>query len=99
MKIGAEGRNLIIVTVAYVTLTFLMALPFSLSPGSTILGDVPDAHVYLWTLGWDAYAFLHQPLHIFPAVCMSDIDAKAPLQGASIRKVLPDQRLTYNRNR
>ena len=44
-----------------------MALPFSLSPGSTILGDVPDAHVYLWTLGWDAYALLNQPLHLFDA--------------------------------
>jgi hypothetical protein len=44
-----------------------MALPFSLSPGSRILGDVPDAHVYLWTLGWDAHAFLNQPLQIFDA--------------------------------
>src|SRR5687768_8810320 len=44
-----------------------MALPCSLSPGSLILGDMRDAHVYLWTLGWDAYAFLHQPLHIFDA--------------------------------
>jgi len=23
--------------------------------------------VYMWTLAWDAYAFLHQPLHIFDA--------------------------------
>ena len=28
---------------------------------------MPDAHLYMWTLGWDAYAFLHQPLHIFDA--------------------------------
>jgi len=54
-------------TAAYAALTFVMALPFSLSPGTTILGDVPDAHVYMWTLAWDAYAFLHQPLHIFDA--------------------------------
>lgn len=44
-----------------------MALPFSLSPGSRILGDVPDAHMYLWTLGWDAYALLNQPRQIFDA--------------------------------
>ena len=67
MRIGAEQRELAIVTAAYAVLTFVMALPFSLSPGTTILGDVPDAHVYMWTLGWDAYAFLHQPLHIFDA--------------------------------
>ncbi len=44
-----------------------MALPFSLSPGTSILGDLPDAHMYIWTLGWDAYAFLNQPLHLFDA--------------------------------
>ena len=68
---GAEStdqiRELVIAALAYAALTFLMALPFSLAPGTTILGDVPDAHVYLWTLGWDAYAFLHQPLHLFDA--------------------------------
>ena len=67
MSIGAEKRELAIATAAYAVLTFVMALPFSLSPGTTILGDVPDAHMYLWTLGWDAYAFLNQPLHIFDA--------------------------------
>jgi len=67
VRIGAEQKELAIVTAAYAVLTFLMALPFSLSPGTTILGDVPDAHVYMWTLAWDAYAFLHQPLHIFDA--------------------------------
>ena len=48
-------------------LTFLMALPFSLSPGSQVVADLPDTHLYIWTLAWDAYAFLHQPLHIFDA--------------------------------
>jgi len=67
VKPGAEGRELIVACAAYAALTFLMALPFSLSPGSQILGDVPDAHMYLWTLAWDAHAFLHQPLHIFDA--------------------------------
>ena len=44
-----------------------MALPFSAAPATTILGDVPDAHMYLWTLAWDAHAFLNQPLRLFDA--------------------------------
>ena len=44
-----------------------MALPFSLSPGTLVLADVPDTHLFIWTLAWDAHAFLHQPLHIFDA--------------------------------
>lgn len=53
--------------VAYAAITFLMALPFSLSPGSLVLADAPDTHLYIWTLAWDAHAFLHQPLQIFDA--------------------------------
>jgi hypothetical protein len=67
VTLGAEGRKLAAVTFAYAVLTFVMALPFSWSPGTHILGDVPDAHMYMWTLAWDAYAFLHQPLRIFDA--------------------------------
>ena len=63
----SEKKELLVAAVAYAALTFVMALPFSMSPGTTILGDVPDAHMYMWTLGWDAYALLHQPLHIFDA--------------------------------
>ena len=55
------------VTLVYAALTFLMALPFSLSPGSQVLGDVPDTHLFIWTLAWDTYAFLHQPINIFDA--------------------------------
>ena len=44
-----------------------MALPFSLSPGSRVLADVPDTHLFIWTLAWDAHAFLNQPLQIFDA--------------------------------
>ena len=67
MSIGAERRNLLIVTAAYAALTLLMALPFSLSPGTEVVADLPDTHLYLWTLAWDAHAFLHQPLRIFDA--------------------------------
>jgi hypothetical protein len=67
VTLGAERRELIVASAAYAVLTFLMALPFSLSPGSQILGDVPDAHMYLWTLAWDSHALLHQPRHLFDA--------------------------------
>ncbi|HEX8029753.1 MAG TPA: hypothetical protein VF491_14875 [Vicinamibacterales bacterium] len=67
MKIGAETRELAIVTLVYAALTVLMALPFSLSPGTEVVADLPDTHLYIWTLAWDTYAFLHQPLHIFDA--------------------------------
>lgn len=67
MRLSAEGRELAVVTAAYAVLTFLMALPFSLSPGSQVVADVPDTHLYIWTFAWDAYAFLHQPLRIFDA--------------------------------
>jgi len=64
----AEGfSEIVVVTLAYAVLTFLMALPFSLSPGSQVVADVPDTHLYIWTLAWDAHAFLHQPFRIFDA--------------------------------
>ena len=64
---GAETRELVIASVAYAALTFLMALPFSLHPGSQVVADLPDTHLYIWTLAWDAHAFLHQPIAIFDA--------------------------------
>src|SRR5688572_17058501 len=65
--IGEETRRLVLVSALYTALTFVMAYPLSASPGSTVVWDAPDTHVYLWTLAWDAYAFLHQPLLIFDA--------------------------------
>ena len=67
MTLGTESRHLITVTFAFAVLTFIMALPFSASPNTHILGDVPDAHMYVWTLAWNAHAFINQPLHIFDA--------------------------------
>jgi hypothetical protein len=67
LKIGAEGRNLLKLAAVYAMLTVVMALPFSLRPGTTVVADLPDTHLYIWTLAWDAHAFLHQPLHIFDA--------------------------------
>ena len=67
MIIGEEGRRLALVSALYAGLTFVMAYPFSASLGSLVLADAPDTHLYLWTLAWDAYAFLHQPILIFDA--------------------------------
>jgi hypothetical protein len=63
----AQTRELVVATLVFAVLTFLMALPFSLSPGRLVLADMPDTHLYIWTLAWDAYAFLHHPLSIFDA--------------------------------
>jgi hypothetical protein len=63
----ARMRELTLATVAYAALTWLMALPFSLAPGSRVLADVPDTHLFIWTLAWDSHAFLRQPLNIFDA--------------------------------
>jgi hypothetical protein len=65
--IGDEARRLLAVSAAYAALTFVMAYPLSASPHSTVVVDAPDTHVYIWTLAWDTYAFLHQPLRIFEA--------------------------------
>ena len=67
MIIGDEARRLILVSAWYAALTFVMAYPFSASPGSLVLADLPDTHLFLWTLAWDSHAFLHQPLLIFDA--------------------------------
>ena len=56
-----------VVSALYAALTFLMAYPFSASPGSQVVADLPDTHFFIWTLAWDTHAFLHQPLQIFDA--------------------------------
>lgn len=63
----SQARELSIATIAYAVLTFLMTLPFSLAPGSHVTADVPDTHLYIWTLAWNTWAFTHQPLQIFDA--------------------------------
>ena len=55
------------VALLYSALTLLLTYPVSMEPGRTMLGDNPDDHFFLWTLGWDAHAFLNQPLSIFDA--------------------------------
>jgi hypothetical protein len=64
---SAETRRLALVCALYTALTFVMAYPFSASPGSEVLADNPDTHLYIWTLAWDTHAFISQPLRIFDA--------------------------------
>jgi hypothetical protein len=51
----------------YAVLTIVLAWPLSIHPATTVLSDAPDENLYLWTLAWDAHAFVRQPLRIFDA--------------------------------
>ncbi|HWI20467.1 MAG TPA: hypothetical protein VNT81_22080 [Vicinamibacterales bacterium] len=67
MTVSPQTREAALASIAYAALTFLMTLPFSLSAGSHVNADIPDTHLYIWTLAWDTYALIHQPLQIFDA--------------------------------
>ncbi len=51
----------------YVGLTFLLTYPLSVTANRSLPSDDPDGHLFMWTLAWDAHAFVHQPLSIFDA--------------------------------
>ena len=51
----------------YTLLTIALTYPLSFKPGSSVVSDDPDGHLYIWTLAWDTHAFTHQPLSIFDA--------------------------------
>jgi hypothetical protein len=55
------------VAVLFVALTIVLTWPIALHPASTMLPLGPDGDLFIWTLAWDAHAFLHQPLSIFDA--------------------------------
>ena len=46
----------------YAALTVVMAWPLSAHPGSTVLPLGADTNLFLWTIGWDLHAIVHQPL-------------------------------------
>lgn len=52
---------------AYTAITLLLAYPLSLHPGSHVMSVAPDTDLFLWTLSWDAHAFLARPFDIFDA--------------------------------
>jgi hypothetical protein len=55
------------VTLLFAALTLLTTYPLWLHPASTMLPGGPDGELFVWTLLWDAHAFLHQPFAIFDA--------------------------------
>lgn len=56
-----------LLTALFAALTMLMAAPWSLHPAVRVLVDGPDTHLYIWTLAWDAHAFITNPFGIFDA--------------------------------
>ena len=54
-------------TLLFAALTVLMAAPWSLHLATRVLADAPDTHLFMWTLAWDAHAFVTNPMAIFDA--------------------------------
>jgi hypothetical protein len=53
--------------VLFAALTLLLTWPLALSPASATLPMGPDGDLFIWTLAWDAHAFINQPFSIFDA--------------------------------
>jgi len=51
----------------FLALTLLLTWPLALRPASTTLPMGPDGELFIWTLAWNAHAFVHQPFSIFDA--------------------------------
>jgi len=62
-----EPSEIRAVTLLFAALVLLTTWPVWWHPASTMLPGGPDGELYLWTLSWDAHAFLHQPFAIFDA--------------------------------
>ena len=62
-----DFRYATVVAFGYLLLTLLLAYPVSLHPGTMVIADNPDTHLFLWTLAWDVHAFTSQPLALFDA--------------------------------
>src|SRR5688572_16792539 len=44
---------------------FLLAYPLTIHPGSEVFPQGGDTNLFLWILGWDVHAIVHDPLSIF----------------------------------
>lgn len=60
------GRGCLLLS-AFSAITVALAAPWTWHPGSRLVADQPDVHLFVWTLAWDAHAFVTRPLHIFDA--------------------------------
>jgi len=45
----------------------VLAFPLTIDPGGTVMSPGVDTNLFIWTLGWDAHAFLHRPTALFEA--------------------------------
>lgn len=44
-----------------------LAFPLTVDPGGTVMSPGADTNLFIWTLGWNAHAFLHRPTALFEA--------------------------------
>jgi len=51
----------------YAAITLLLAYPLSIHPASHVISAAPDTDLFMWTLAWDAHAFVTNPFDIFNA--------------------------------
>lgn len=61
------SREYLLVASGFVLLTLVFAWPLPAQLSTHLLGRGTDPELLMWALGWDSYAFLHQPLAIFDA--------------------------------
>lgn len=61
------ARELWRVGLLFTALTVVFAWPLSVHPATRTLPASPDGNLFLWTIGWNVHAFLHQPFAIFDA--------------------------------
>lgn len=62
-RVQGKGR----VAALYLALTLPLAYPFTANLASRAVPGGADTDLFMWTLAWDAHAFVHQPLSIFDA--------------------------------
>ena len=55
------------VALLYGAITFVLVYPLTIHPATTAFVLGGDTALYLWTLGWDLHALVHQPFALFDA--------------------------------
>lgn len=55
------------VAAVFLALTLAATWPLPAQVRTHLISTGPDPDLYMWTLGWDAFAFLHRPFSIFDA--------------------------------
>ncbi len=60
-------REIWLASLLYAVATLAFAYPLSIHPGSSVMSRGTDTDLFMWMLGWNTYAFTHQPFSIFDA--------------------------------